>query len=99
MPYIVLNLQEALDVIHRTVPEAEVVIYRHHMILGGQLNRFLPKDCYLEETGTAETAVGIFVQTDHPGRVTVADQPDGQPRYTVDYRVRHLISQALRSLR
>jgi len=94
MPYLVLNLQELIDHIMRLLPASELVIYRHHMLLGGQYNRFLSKAMYLKETGTAETAVGIFKQTTHPGLVTLTDRPDETPRYTWDYTLKHAARQA-----
>jgi hypothetical protein len=99
MPYIVINLDELISRIRTIRPASEVVVYRHHIVLGGQVNRFLPKDCYRLETGTAETAVGVFLRTTQPGRVTIEDRPDERPRYTVVYRVRHAIGQMLRSQR
>ncbi len=99
MPYIVINLDELISRIRTVRPASEVVVYRHRMVLGGQVNRFLPKDCYRLETGTAETAVGVFLRTTQPGRVTIEDRPDERPRYTVVYRVHHAIGQMLRSQR
>ena len=94
MPFIVLNLQELLDHIAAEAPEGEVVVYRSHAVLGGRHNRFVPKELFLPSTGTAETAVGIFRRTGHPGRVTIADRPDQNPRYTWDYALRHAGRQA-----
>lgn len=74
MPYIVLNLDELLGQIHSRVPQAEILATRNRMILGGRENRYLPKDCYLPETGTAETSVGIFLHPEQPGRIQVADR-------------------------
>lgn len=99
MPYIVMNLQDVIARIQRAQPASEIVVYRHHMVLGGQMNRFLPKDCYLRETGTAETAVGVFLNTDHPRRVTIQDRVDAHARYTVDYRLKRLASRLLQGLR
>ena len=90
MPYMVMNLQEMVDRIHRMVPRSELIVLRHHLILGGRLNRFLPKDCYLPQTGTAETAVGVFLDTDRPGHVTITDQEDGRPATHLLSRVRGL---------
>ena len=77
MPYIVINRDELVQAIHQRHPEAEVALIRNPMVLGGRENRFLPKECYLPETGTAETAVGIFLKSGHPGRVKTEDRPDG----------------------
>jgi SAM-dependent methyltransferase len=76
MPYLVLNLEETVDYVRRRHPKAEVTVQRHRMVLGGKENRCLPKDCYLPEVGTAETALAILLKTDRPGEVTVEDKPD-----------------------
>ncbi len=99
MPYIILNLDELLEHIRGMVPKSEVVVYRHHMVLGGQHGRYLPKDCYLKETGTAETAVGVILNSDRPGRVAVEDRVDQNPRYTIDYLVRRGLQRAVGRLR
>lgn len=99
MPYIVLNLQELIDHILAETPGSDVVVYRHHMVLGGSNNRFLPKELYLEEAGAAETAVGIFKTTDRPGRVVIQDRPDGEFTGTWDYRLRLSARKVLRRLR
>jgi len=93
MPYLVMNLQALIDSIVHSAPGCEVVVYRHHMILGGHYRRFLPKELYVKETGTAETAVGIFKQTSKPGWVTVKDRVDQNPNYTWAYRLRHALRQ------
>lgn len=87
MPYIVTNLQELIDCVTRQEPGCEVVVYRNHMVLGGQYNRYLPKDCYLPEIGTAETAVGVFKKTGQPGKVTVEDRKDPALRFTLGHRL------------
>lgn len=97
MPYIVLNLRELIEHMLAEAPGSEVVVYRHHMVLGGSNNRFLPKDLYLAETGAAETAVGLFKKTDQPGRVTVRDRSDEDFSGTWDYRVKRFAQKALRA--
>ena len=98
MPYIVINLEELIDHITREVPGCEVVVYRNRMVLGGQYNRFLPKDCYLPETGTAETAVGVFKNTRYPEKVTIEDRVDRNPKYTLCYRLKSYARRALSAL-
>jgi len=97
MPYIVSNLDELISHIRGQAPEAEIVVYRHRMVLGGQHNRCLPKDCYLKETGTAETAVGVFKVTATPGRVMIEDRVDQNPRYTLYFRLRRLLGPLVRA--
>ena len=89
MPYIVMNLQELIDHITGQRPRCELVVYRNHVVLGGRENRFLPKECYFPETGTAETAVGVFLKTEHPGRISVKDRKDQDVRYSLDYRLKN----------
>ncbi len=76
MPYLVLNVQELIDHIRGQAPGCELVIYKNPTVLGGRENRFLPKDCYLPQTGTAETAVGVFLKTSYPGRVRIEERKD-----------------------
>lgn len=61
-PYIVMNCDEIAGFLSglKMCPRAHFL--KHHMILGGLHSRFLPKDCYLEETGTAETAMFIEIK-------------------------------------
>ena len=87
MPYFVLNLEEMVGEIRRAAPRAEIAVYRNRMVLGGKENRFLPKECYLPQTGTAETAVGVFLRTDRPGRVEVTDRQDMAPHYSPGERL------------
>ena len=95
MPYLVLNLQELIEHVTTESPGCEVVVYRSYTVLGGQHQRFVPKELFLRETGTAETAVGFFKRTDHPGRVIVEDRLDQNPVYTWDYLLKHAVRQAL----
>ena len=99
MPYLVLNLQEVVERIAQESPGCEVVVYRHHMVLGGQHGRFLPKDLYLKETGTAETAIGIFKRTQEPGRVLIKDRVDQNPPEPWHRRLVHLARRVAASVR
>lgn len=76
MPYLVMNLQETVEYVQRSLPHCEVIVQRHHVILGGRENRYLPKECYLPETGTAETAMAVLLNSDHPGEVRIEDKPE-----------------------
>jgi len=87
MPYIVLNVDELIGQIRLHAPGSEIVLYRNHMVLGGRENRFLPKECYLPETGTAESAVGVFRESSHGNRVRVIDQAEGPVRHSLTDRV------------
>lgn len=87
MPFIVLNVDELAAQIRRHAPDSEIVMVRNHMVLGGRENRFLPKECYLPETGTAETAVGIFLKSSHPGKTRVTDRTETPVRHTLADRI------------
>ena len=87
MPYIVINTQELVDFIKAIVPDAEIVVMRHRMILGGVHARFIPKDCYLPQTGTAETSIGVFLKTNSPRTVRFNDRADTNPKYTLSDRM------------
>lgn len=95
MPYIVLNLEETIDHLKDRVPTAEIIAIRHRMILGGKENRFLPKDCYVPETGTAETAIGLFLNG-RPGRIEVIDRSGEEASYTLSWRCRMMASRLFR---
>ena len=91
MPYIVLNLHELLDHIRKQVPTSDITVHRHHMVLGGREGRFLPKDCYLPATGTAETAVSVSFSTANPGRMVIEDRVEAEPVYTTGYRAKSIL--------
>lgn len=59
VPYIVLNIDETLDAISRAAAVSKIYVVKHYVQLGGWHGRFLPKECYYPETGTAETAVYV----------------------------------------
>lgn len=90
VPYIVLNLEELIDHIRQEADGCEVVVYRNHTVLGAQYGRFLPPECSLKKTGTAETSVGVFVKTNAPGRVTIQDRLDNKPNTTLDHKMKSL---------
>ena len=78
MPYLVLNLQETLDFVRQRRPQCQVKVQRNRMILGGKENRYLPKECYLAETGTAETTLAVWLQAERPGEIRIEDRRDMQ---------------------
>jgi len=60
IPYIVLNCKELLQEVEQLCPPPNKIhLVKHYMVLGGQHGRYLPKECYLEETRTAESALLI----------------------------------------
>ncbi len=95
MPYIVLNIDEFVEHVRSLNPDVEIVAHRHRILLGGEYKRYLPKDCYLEETGTAETSVAIFLKSQSAGRVRIEDRYEDPPNYTVP----HMFAGAVRLAR
>lgn len=59
VPYMVMNINEVIDCIRTTREFSTLHIIKRYRQLGGYNSRYLPKDCYLPETGTAETAIYI----------------------------------------
>jgi SAM-dependent methyltransferase len=88
MPYIVINVDELVSAVRLEAPEAEIRLIHNHMVLGGLHARYLPKECYVQETRTAETALGLFLRTDAPGRVSIEDRQDRKPSYTLTHLLR-----------
>lgn len=80
VPYIVLNTQELLEKLQEDKRVEKVYLSRRFEPLGGHNGRYLPKDLYLPETGTAETALliklGASSDLGEP-KVIVGDKPDG----------------------
>jgi len=59
VPYIVFNLDELVERICTLIPVQRIQVLKRYEPLGGRHDRFLPKECYYPETGTAETALCI----------------------------------------
>lgn len=59
VPFIVMNIDELVEAIKRVRNFSALYVRKHYDQLGGYNGRFLPKDCYLPETGTAMTSVFI----------------------------------------
>jgi hypothetical protein len=83
MPYIVINTDELIEFVRSVAPAAEIIVMKNPMVLGGLHNRYLPKECYLTQTGTAETAIAILLHSSPSGRIRMENRPDATPRYTV----------------
>lgn len=76
VPYIILNIDEVVAWICKAIPVEKILIVKRYIQLGGVHNRFVPKDCYYPETGTAETSLYIV----H------AEQAKGDPEIVVSCR-------------
>ena len=89
VPYIVLNTEELAARLAADTAVRKIIISRRYEILGGHNFRFLPKELYYSQSGTAETAV-MVIKGGEPrvGSVEIVydDRPDG-PRWTLMERV------------
>lgn len=59
-PYLVFNTEELLSHLTRIPDVVSVTLVRHYEPLGGSGRRYLPKDCYDPDTGTARTSVLVL---------------------------------------
>jgi len=74
VPYMVFNTAELIDLIRSFSPTpSKITLWRWPDVLGGQNNRFVPKEMYYPETGTAETALIIEKGTGGGGNDTVVN--------------------------
>ena len=85
VPYLVFNTSELIDLIKTFEPTpTAITIRRHPVVLGGSNSRFLPKELYYPETGTAETALIIEKGEKADGHkgtvVTVETRPESRGR-------------------
>lgn len=62
MPYIVINIDELIGFLKKIKIVNSIEINRSYEVLGGNINRFLPKDLYFKSSGGAETS--IFLKID-----------------------------------
>lgn len=79
VPYIVMNIDEVTATIQKATPVQRIEYRKRYEVLGGAHKRYLPKECYDPDTGTAETAA-LIVHGEPEGReptVRELDRPDG----------------------
>ncbi len=83
VPYMVLNVDELIGAIRDVLPRSGIVIIKNYMTLGGQVNRFLPKECYYENTGTAETAICVMNKENSRfyGKVEIRHRVESSPAF------------------
>jgi len=60
-PFIIFNIDELIDYLISLKRCSKISILKNYIPLGGFNARYLPKDCYLEDTGTAESAMYIEI--------------------------------------
>lgn len=85
VPYIVLNTDELIGRICADPAVSEIVVSRRYEPLGGHNWRYLPKELFYSETGSAETALIVLKRQaprqDRPA-ITFDDRADG-PRFSL----------------
>lgn len=86
VPYIILNCDEIISHLASTRKVSKIVFVKNYMPLGGVNLRYLPKDCYLESTGTSETAMYIEfgAETEKPKVITECKK-DMYPLLYIDH--------------
>jgi SAM-dependent methyltransferase len=95
IPFMILNCDELVERLRSLDRVARVVMVKNYMPLGGKHHRYLPKDCYLESTGTAETALYIeLAPKPAPLQLIVEERSDDAPLPLL-YRVSHKLAQRL----
>jgi len=85
VPYIVMNIDECIEKIKQTVNFEALFIVKNYQQLGGHNSRFLPKECYYPETGTAETAVYVQLansKVSNP-KIVISERADSNPHFTL----------------
>jgi SAM-dependent methyltransferase len=82
VPYIILNVDELVETVSTTFRPApsSVMLVKNSTVLGGHQGRYVPKECYDEATGTAETAMLLVKGADDGGRpaVEISSRRDGE---------------------
>ncbi|MDA1128320.1 MAG: class I SAM-dependent methyltransferase [Chloroflexi bacterium] len=74
VPYMVYNTAELIDLIRSFEPSpAKITLWRFPLVLGGENGRFVPKELYYPETGTAESALLIEKRADGAAGETVVN--------------------------
>ena len=85
IPYMVLNINETIELIKKEVAFSSLLILKNYQQLGGWYNRYLPKDCYYPETGTAETAIFIKLTRKKISNpiIKIESRVDSRPNLTI----------------
>lgn len=61
MPYIVLNINELISHLKKNKKIKKIEINKSFEVLGGNVNRYLPKDLYFQKAGGSETVIIIHL--------------------------------------
>jgi len=75
----ILNCNEIASFLGESSPNISRIIFsKHYIALGGQYNRYLPKDCYLPETKTSETSMLIEKGSEKRNCLDIRVEIDGE---------------------
>lgn len=95
-PYIIFNCDEITSFIKTHCPDVcNLTFVKHYIILGGQYNRYLPKDCYLPQTKTSETALLIEKTDTRPVSLGLKVSYDNEYKAHTDRMARKICSIAM----
>jgi len=101
MPYIVINIDELIEIFKMSSFIKEISINKSYMILGGQNQRFLPKDLYFSASGTAETSIILKLDRSKDFtnilKINETSEKEGQ-NYISDNRLKFLIYRVLNKI-
>jgi SAM-dependent methyltransferase len=81
VPFMILNIDEVIDMIRKRFSFEALYIVKCYVQMGGHNARYLPKDCYYRETGTAETAICLVKsdkKVDNP-KISIREAADSRP--------------------
>jgi 2-polyprenyl-3-methyl-5-hydroxy-6-metoxy-1,4-benzoquinol methylase len=84
MPYMVINVDELCEHIAKHEDVKKITILKSYGILGGHTRRFVPRELYFADAGTAETSIWVEKgerQGDKP-EIVIREQPD-EMRYSL----------------
>ncbi|MEE8059483.1 MAG: class I SAM-dependent methyltransferase [Pseudomonadales bacterium] len=80
MPYIVMNIDEVIDIFSTTNNVCKITVNKSREVLGGHNLRFLPKELYFSEAGGAETSIMIEFNEGHTDKpeIVIEESPQGR---------------------
>ncbi|MAV63732.1 MAG: hypothetical protein CMG00_00900 [Candidatus Marinimicrobia bacterium] len=102
MPYIVINIEELIEIFKKNSFVKKIFINKSYMILGGQNYRYLPKELFFSTAGGAETT--IMLEIDKLGEnsdqleIIETSEKEGQI-FISKNRIKFLIYRILNKLR
>jgi SAM-dependent methyltransferase len=101
VPYMVLNIDEVIAAISSQVHFESLYIIKNYQQLGGHTNRYLPKECYYPETGTAETSCAIKISENkvEKPKIIIEEVKDSNASFNLfDYKLDYIIKRVRKML-